>query len=1231
MKFRRANAFALAAAMIITTIMGGTGITDAAAATKKGYGTATVRVLSTTDLHGQSVRLNYDSGVESEGSLAQIETVIRQQKKNLKYGTTITVDSGDTVYGIGSENIMKGTVSGTEYMYEEMMEVGYDAITLGNHDFDYGVDYIQKALKTSGMSKKVVLSNVVNARTKKNLYSGGKIVTKTVNTTTGKKVKVKIGIVGATVPSLSGHFSWKGIVETRDIVESVTAEAKALKKKGASIIIVITHCGIGSEDPSYMDDNVGYALTAIPEVDCVCAGHTHMDFPAETVAAEPYYDYSETDGDGLMHGKPLVEEADHGASLGITDLKIGFSSNGVPYVKSGYAKIRKITSRDKEDQDIKDINDKYDKQYQEIYDKKITNISGETDNYFGMIEDNPLLQLCNESKIHYGMEAVKNLDEKYTSVPVISATEYQLAGKDSSSYIKVDGQISQKDLLNVQSFNQERAKVYYITGKQLKESLEWQAARFYEQTGTEKSESWNSQMQSLVDNGAKPILANRYQNGWEGLFVYDGIEYTINPSLPARYDENGEKISDYRRIESLTCNGVPVTDDQIFVLVSRHISSSVDPINYAALNKQVLVSKTDHISTMMEDYITHQTVNGTLNLNTDDNWNVKFIAGDNYIIRSSSQASEIAKTKSWYRGETPGTDGYSYYTASFNGQTPADTSGPLLVASPLETETTGDSVTVRVEASDVSGLSDVKYAYGIVAADDNAWYSAGSVVNGEFKADQNGNYTVRATDKLGNRTISYVTIDNIDRSVAVAPKLAKLTNRTKTINGTASPNGKIHMEVSGASYDFTADEKGKFTGKISAPKADDVAELYQTDSQGRRSSTVQITVSRTGANTPVINTYANNSSGITGLYEDDPLCRIMAVSGSTVYIPKDAETIYNESSLSSSAEKVVKCSFTWKDGRFDLKVPVSVTGTKYKVYGVDWIGRVSTLTNVRTVEAAPNQPRLMSVIAEEGMVYGRIPSPKSDAYTITVTTDDGAEFTGTAASDGHFGVQTDILAPGTVVTVRASDVKDGKTRKSAGRNITAKTYSDFLTDYSGTTTFDKVTDDSADITGNIYDGTPSTEATLLLNGTRQKLTLGEDGSFTYTPETPLKYQEKIAVVTRNSDHSMASVDETTVKEALPGKPVITTEKITADTKSIRLVGDRNCTAVLKSGSVTVEETPVAHHSDGYIYKITLPEKIRVKGRSCKVYLKNTSGESGALRFTIKAGAKKKEVDSHKKK
>ena len=1196
-----------------------------AEAKKKSYGSSTVQVLATTDLHGQSVKFNYDSGVESEGSLAQLASVIKQKRKQLTYGTTITVDGGDTVYGIGSESIMKGTVSGSEYMYECMKAVNYDAITLGNHDFDYGVDYIQKALKNAGMDQKVVLSNVVNARTGKNLYKSSTLITKRVKTTTGRKANVKIGIIGATIPSLTTLFKWKGIVRTSDIVQSVRSEAKALKSKGADVIIVVAHTGIGSAKYKKNADNAGYALTAIPEVDAVCCGHTHMDYPASTAKAEVYDDYPETDDKKLMHEKPLVEEKDHGASLGQIKIKLGFDADGKPYVKSRSSQLHRIIGSDKEDAQIKNINAKYDAQYRKIYDKKITKIEGTTNSYFGMIEDNPMIQLCNEAKIHYGLAAVRDLKEPYKSAPVISATEYQMGGSTSDDYIYVDGQIYQKDVLNIQSYAQQRAKVYYITGKQLRDALDFQAARFYQTAGAEKTSIWGPETGNIVNQGYQPVLGSSYQNNWRGLMVYDGVDYTIDPTVAPRFDKEGRQIGTTSRIKSLTCNGEPVTDQQIFVLVSRHMISTMDPVNYATMRNQVLISKTNHISEMLEDYMEHQTVDDTLHISSDSNWMVDFPDKQNYVIRSSAAAADIARSKPWYLGEITGTAGFTFYRAHLGTpEQKEDHSGPMVVAAPLETKATGDPVKVRVETSDVSGIETIRYCNGVFHEDSAIWSTAANVNGSTFEAPTNGVYTVYARDKKGNATVSYVTVDNIDASVSVAPTLTvKMTNKRKVVEGYASSYGTVYLTVSGKTYQAKADETGYFKIKVTMPKAGEFASIWQTDQRGRQSQVVSVEVTRTGANLPTVRDINNKSGQIKGTFYDDPLCRIMAVSGKTVFIPSDSENLYKISTLYNEKYQVVKGKYSCKSGKFTLNIPVQNAGEKIKVYGVDWVGRASALgSNTRTVEeVAPNMPTLKSVIAQEGLLRGEIPGTKKAGIVINVVTDQGKTYSGKTDAKGSFSVATGLHRTNTVYTVKASDVKDGKTRTSALAKVKAQSYTDFLDRFSDTTEIDGVNDEANQITGRItLSGAAS--ACIIVKGKKYPLNFDSEGEFTFrlpegAGEHPFTYKEKIVVIVRGEASGLMGVDVTSVEEALPKKPQVTPGKVTEKTKKLRVVGNRNCTAVLRSGKIYLTKKAVAKKNGSYIYKFVIPKKLRKEGKVMKVFLINSAGESSKVKIKVK--------------
>ena len=125
-------------------------------AKSKYEGVGRLRIYSTSDLHGQSTTFNYDTAsLHKNGSLAQISTVIKNDKKTLKNGNTLLVDSGDTIFGIGAKSPMEKKLpiaSSDQYMYKLMATMGYDALTLGNHDFDYGYDYEKKVLEDSGLA-----------------------------------------------------------------------------------------------------------------------------------------------------------------------------------------------------------------------------------------------------------------------------------------------------------------------------------------------------------------------------------------------------------------------------------------------------------------------------------------------------------------------------------------------------------------------------------------------------------------------------------------------------------------------------------------------------------------------------------------------------------------------------------------------------------------------------------------------------------------------------------------------------------------------------------------------------------------------------------------------------------------------------------------------------------------------------------------------------------------------
>ena len=114
--------------------------------------TVDLRILGTTDLHGQLDSYDYEQGVDyNNGGLARVLDLINKTKAELPGTNTITLDAGDVLFDYSTEYIFSADQEAIQPIYKAMKLVGYDAITLGNHDFDYGYDYILRQLDGSGL------------------------------------------------------------------------------------------------------------------------------------------------------------------------------------------------------------------------------------------------------------------------------------------------------------------------------------------------------------------------------------------------------------------------------------------------------------------------------------------------------------------------------------------------------------------------------------------------------------------------------------------------------------------------------------------------------------------------------------------------------------------------------------------------------------------------------------------------------------------------------------------------------------------------------------------------------------------------------------------------------------------------------------------------------------------------------------------------------------------------
>lgn len=115
-----------------------------------------LRIMSTTDLHTNLVNYDYYQDKESQKiGLAKTAVLIEEAKK--ENPNTVLVDNGDVIQGtpLGTyKAIVKPVAENEEHpMYQAMNALGYDASTLGNHEFNYGLDYLKKIIATANLQR----------------------------------------------------------------------------------------------------------------------------------------------------------------------------------------------------------------------------------------------------------------------------------------------------------------------------------------------------------------------------------------------------------------------------------------------------------------------------------------------------------------------------------------------------------------------------------------------------------------------------------------------------------------------------------------------------------------------------------------------------------------------------------------------------------------------------------------------------------------------------------------------------------------------------------------------------------------------------------------------------------------------------------------------------------------------------------------------------------------------
>lgn len=583
--------------------------------------TVDVRILSTTDLHTNLVNYDYYQDKPSQ-NLGLAKTAVLIEEAKAENSNVVLVDNGDTIQGtpLGTYKSTVDPIEAGEQhpMYKALTALGFDAGTLGNHEFNYGLDYLDKVVATAGMP--LVNANVLDAQTNQPLYDTHKILTKTFVDTQGNPVSLKIGITGITPPQIlnwdKSHLEGKVIV--RDAVEALEELVPIIRQEGADIVLVLSHSGIGDDVYDKGEENVGYQIAGIAGVDAVVTGQSHAEFPA---GGKGFYSrYAGVDDvNGLINGTPVTMAGKYGDHLGVIDLNLTYT-NGKWQTNTAKGAIRKIdTKSENVSADILAIAKEAHEGTVGYVRQQVGTTTAPITSYFALVKDDPSIQIVNNAQIWYAKQELAGTPE--ANLPILSAAAPFKAGgrnfSDVTNYTDIPaGPIAIKNVADLYLYDNVTA-ILKLTGADIKEWLEMSAGQFNQIDPSSKDPQY------LVNADYRTYNFD----------VIDGLTYRYDITQPAKYDRNGKLINaDASRLRDVSYQGQPLDEQQEFIVVTNNYraNGNFPGVVKATLNKLLNLENRQAII----NYIISEK---TINPSADNNWgftdsikglDVRFLSAD---------------------------------------------------------------------------------------------------------------------------------------------------------------------------------------------------------------------------------------------------------------------------------------------------------------------------------------------------------------------------------------------------------------------------------------------------------------------------------------------------------------------------------------------------------------------------------------------------------------------------
>ena len=457
-----------------------------------------IKLLGTSDVHGRIVPWSYGADVEDKsGSYAQIATYVKDVRKNNK--NVVLVEVGDAIQDNQIDVFAKDKKYYKDHPIPKVLnEMKYDIFVLGNHEFNFGMKALDEILKD--IKAKKLTANFYHKKNDKRYIDATTII---------EKDGVKLGIIGLSTPMSAKFEEDTGNLKDMKFTsptEEARTQVEKLKAKGVDAIIAVTHMGIDNEN-NIPDTGMRDVINAVDGIDVVIAGHMHKDVPSETIK------------------NTLITEP-HRYGTVVSEVDLTFDINDKKEVKLVKKESKTVPVKALEaDKKIVEIYKPYHEKLRELNNVVI----GQTANE--MVPQETKHGVSAAFSKDTGLSSfINDVEQHYSGADVVTFSfDHQKARMDK-------GDIKKKDIIFNYRYAGGDVTVYELTGKQLKEYMEWSANYFDTIQPGDTEYRYN---------------AERKKSKYVTYDIFGGVNYKIDLRNP-----KGSKI-----VDLTLADGKPVTDD----------------------------------------------------------------------------------------------------------------------------------------------------------------------------------------------------------------------------------------------------------------------------------------------------------------------------------------------------------------------------------------------------------------------------------------------------------------------------------------------------------------------------------------------------------------------------------------------------------------------------------------------------------------------------------------------